>query len=218
MAKFFPQSPRLSYAQLVLPIFRTLLVGGVLVMLALLTGFVAPEPRSLARPVAPARGPLIAATEHPEWKQFLVQAAYRRADEIERLRELPDTATIMPAPPVEEPEPPVAAPEQLASLPPTEIDSTPAEMTGSIDELAAAVMPIDIGEASATELPLTDQELQPPVQRPESLKRQIETRRKLPTRRQAKLRPKAQAQSPQTDFFTTLFGGARNDTAISEQR
>jgi hypothetical protein len=216
MPNFFPQQPRLSYAQLVLPIFRTLLVGGVLVMLALLAGFVAPEPTSLARPIAPARGPLIESTEHPEWKQFLVQAAYRRADEIGRLRDLPDIPTIMPAPPVEEQKPLVAAPEQLANLPPTQTDSTPAEGTESIDEAAAAVMSIDIGEASATELPLNDQELQPPVQRPQSLERLIENR-KLPARRHAKVRAKLPAE-PQADFFTALFGSARNDITAPSQR
>jgi hypothetical protein len=219
MPNFFWQSPRLSYAQIVLPIFRMLVVGGVLVMLALLTGFVAPAPTSPARPVAPARGPLIEATEHPEWRQFLVQAAYRRAGEIDRLRELPDIPTIMPAPPVEESKPVVAAPEQLAKLPPTQTDSTAADVTGSVEDAPGGVMAIDIGEASATELPLKDQELHPPVQRPESLKPLIEGRRNSPPPRHAKLRAKPSAQPQmQPDFFTTLFGSARSDNTASAQR
>jgi hypothetical protein len=35
--------------------------------------------------------------EHPGvWRQFVLQAAYRRADEIERLRDLPDKPMRMP--------------------------------------------------------------------------------------------------------------------------
>src|SRR5690349_8254100 len=126
MPNFFLQSPRLSYAQHVLPLFRTILVGGVLVMLALLAGFGAPRPAtSSARLPSPARGPLINAAEHPEWKQFLIQAAYQRSDAIERLKELPDTPTIVPAPaieapPAKEPEPSVTEqapkPQQVTAL------------------------------------------------------------------------------------------------------
>src|SRR6185503_11015358 len=114
MPNFFLQSPRLSYAQHVLPLFRTIFVGGVLVMLALLAGFGAPRPAtSSARLTPPARGPLINAAEHPEWKQFLIQAAYQRSDAIERLKELPDAPTIVPAPVVEAP---AAAAERQPSI------------------------------------------------------------------------------------------------------
>jgi hypothetical protein len=47
----------------------------------------------------PARGALIDRTEHPEWRQFLIQAALRRAGEVDRLRDLRDTV-IRSEPPV----------------------------------------------------------------------------------------------------------------------
>ena len=41
-----------------------------------------------------ARGALMQINEHPEWRQFLLLAATRRADEINRLRELQDDETV----------------------------------------------------------------------------------------------------------------------------
>ena len=207
MPIFFLQRPRLSYAQAVLPIFRTLFVGGVLAMLALLAGFVAPAPSTLARPAAPARGPLIEAAQHPEWKQFLVQAAYRRADELERLRELPSAPTIMPVPPRAEPAP--AIPVQVADLPPPHTEVAPEDITGSIDEPTAGEMTIDIGEASATELPVDKLELPMPIQRPETLKRN-ETQRKVINRA---VKRKPAPVKPEPDFLTRLFGGDSTNAA-----
>jgi len=226
MPNFFLQLPRLSYAQDVLPLFRTTLVGGVLVMLALLAGFGTPRPAtSSVRPIFPARGPLIDATEHPEWKQFLIQAAYQRSGEIQRLNELPDTPTIMPAPVVEQPaqdvqsEPPAieeapAAPEreqQVAALAPALDGSLPADPAGSIED-SPTDLPIDIGEASATELPITIQDLPIPIERPQTLKRLNETHRAIKPgkRRQAKAQRPAPAKiqpAQQSDFFGSLFGG-----------
>ncbi len=205
---------RLSYAQLVLPFFRTMLVGGVLIALALLAGFAVPGPATLARPVAPARGPLIEIAEHPEWKQFLLQAAYRRADELDRLRGLPDTPVIVSKPAAEDP-PPVITPDQIAALPPPDAtDTMPADLTGSIDQEPAGALPIDIGEASATELPLKERDIQLPVARPETLQRLNDSRRKIaPHRVRARVKPPAQPQA-EPDFLTKLFGG-QNDQAQS---
>ncbi len=49
------------------------------------------------RGLAHARGPLIDAREHPQWRQFILQAAYGAStDEVERLRDLPTTPVRMP--------------------------------------------------------------------------------------------------------------------------
>jgi hypothetical protein len=225
MPNFFLQSLRLSYAQRVLPLIRMTVAGGVLVILALLAGFGAPGPATPARAVAPTRGPLIDVTEHPEWKQFLIQAAYRRSDELGRLKDLPDTPTIMSAPVIIEvpqsvPEPqqpsaqepsPSSEPQQVAALSPGLDDTLPVDPTGSI-EASLADLPIDIGEASAAELPITIQDLPIPIERPQTLKRFNETHRitKPAKRRQAKAQrpPAAQTQpAQQSDFFSSLFGG-----------
>ena len=212
MSILFLQRLRLSYAQSVLPIFRTLFVGGVLAILALLAGFVAPAPSTLARPVAPARGPLIETAQHPEWKQFLVQAAYRRADELDRLRELPSAPTVRLPPSNLEPAP--AVPVQIADLPPPQTEVAPEDVTGSIDEAVAGEMTIDIGEASATELPVDKFEPPMPVQRPETLKRN-ESQRKAINRRAAKRKPAP--VKPEPDLLTRIFGSGSTERTPDTQ-
>jgi hypothetical protein len=174
-----------------------MLAGGVLAILALLVGFVAPAPSTLARPLPPARGPLIEADQHPEWKQFLVQAAYRRADELGQLRELPSAPTLTP---VATPTVPV----QVAELPPAHTDIDPEEVTGTIDDTAPGGMSIDIGEASATELPVQQLDLPMPIERPETLKRN-QSQLKTPARHVAKRKPAP--VKPEPDFLTRIFGG-----------
>jgi len=198
------------------------LTGGVLVILALLAGFTAPGPQPYVALLA--RGSLIETAEHPEWKQLLVQAAYRRADELDRLRDLPNDPVIMqPAPASAEPAP---AAEQVASLPatPADADNESNDVTGSIDDAPGATIPVEIGEASSIELPLREQELQPPVQGPATLKRPNQSQHKLPNRsriRNAKARvsPPMQQETRQ-DFFSALFGrtGAADKTSAAQSR
>jgi hypothetical protein len=117
-----------------LPILRVLPVGGVLLAIVLLLLALNPPDGSRARMsprVAMVRGAMIDRNEHPEWRQFLILAAIRRADELNRLLALPDDD----------------------------------DQTGSITQApSAATIPIDIGEASSTELPIgKPEEEKPPV-------------------------------------------------------
>ena len=150
---------RLSYAHAMLPILRILPVGGVLLAIMLLALALSPPDGSHAQlrsNVAPVRGAMIERSEHPEWRQFLMLAAIQRADELNRLRELPDTPTHTDAAP--------AAPK-VADLPAERSDTDPEvnDGTGSIAQPPAATIPIDIGEASSVELPVAAAEEKPPV-------------------------------------------------------
>lgn len=167
-----------------LPILRTTLLGSAFLTLALLAGFAVHEPArpQLSHVVAPARGPLIEANEHPEWKQFLVQAAFRRADELERLRDLPASpmiieAAIEPAVINAENIEVAASPEkadepaaQVAALAPERDPEVMEDITASIDGIPTGMIPVEIGASSSAELPLTEHETLPPIRQPETLK------------------------------------------------
>jgi hypothetical protein len=151
--------------------------------LALLAGFAVHEPARphLSHVTAPARGPLIEANEHPEWRQFLVQAAFRRADELERLRDLPASpmiveAAIEPAVTSAETVDATAAAKadepgpQVAALAPEHGPEVMEDITASIDEKPTGMIPVEIGASSSAELPLTEQDMLPQVRQPETLK------------------------------------------------
>ena len=158
---------RLSYAQAMLPILRIIPVGGVLLAIAILILALDPPVGPHAHVTAamtPARGALIAREQHPEWRQFLILAAFRRADALSKLRDLPDTPTrtaplvrpevIAPAKPaVDRP------PEKIAGVHPG--TTTAGDITGSTSSDAA--IPVDIGESSSAELPVIPHKEMPPV-------------------------------------------------------
>jgi len=156
--------------------------------------------------VLPARGALMALSEHPEWRQFLILAANRRADELGRLRYLPDT--------------PAENGQTLAGLPFNRTDADPDDETGSITDMPSATIPIDIGERSSTELPLTQPEEGPPALRaPERTKTPTETRRTA-LRHIRRTRTPAKPEPAATfNLFEFLFAGfqATPQTSISAQ-
>jgi len=144
-----------------LPILRTISVGGVFLAIAILSLALIPPGRSrlqFADSEIPARGVLIDRGTHPEWRQFLILAALRRANELDQLRALPgassDAAPALPTPP---------AGDRIAGLPVLGSEAAPDDETGSINVAPSATMPIDIGETSSFELPVTPAEEKPPV-------------------------------------------------------
>jgi len=96
------------------------------------------------------RGPLISADDHPEWRPFLVQAALRRADEVAKLRDLPERDDAN------------GALLRWVSLPAAPQDHAPADDVDTLKDIPSATLPMDIGEASSTELPVGPVEETPP--------------------------------------------------------
>ncbi len=154
-----------------LPILRTISVGGVLLAITILGLALTPPGTPPVRFVSvdpPARGVLIDQGQHPEWRHFIMQAALRRAGAIDALRELPDTPMRLPripdvAPPYMSPVFPEVWSDEIslrAGLPAP--GDHPEEVTGSISA-APAPIPIEIGEPSSTELPAISPDDKPPA-------------------------------------------------------
>jgi hypothetical protein len=149
-----------------LPILRIIPVGGVTLAIVILLLALSPpggSRPSLPQTMMPAHGALIARADHPEWRQLLVKAALRRADELSQLRQLPDTPiqTDNKSDNVE-----IATPQEadeVAGVPVNQDEAQPEEVTGTITQSPKATIPVDIGEASSTELPLAPKEELPPV-------------------------------------------------------
>ena len=183
-----------------LPILRILPVGGVLLAILILILALSPPDgsrSSMTTAIAPARGALVDRDRHPEVRQFLILAALKRASELSRLRDLPDT-------PAHSDSPPEAA--KVAGLPSTRSNAEPEEI-GSANETPGVSIPIEIGEPSSTELPVTSLEENPPaLKKAESAKTQREIRRRVAHRTRHKV-----AANPgplrQPTLFDYLFGG-----------
>jgi hypothetical protein len=127
-----------------LPILRILPVGGVLLAILILVLALSPPDGSrapLSSAMATGRGVLADRDRQSEVRQYLIHAALKRADELNRLRDLQDT-------------PPRAedAPPKVAGLPTDRTDADPEE-TATIPETPVVTIPIEIGEPSSVELP-----------------------------------------------------------------
>lgn len=181
-----------------LPILRIIPVGGVLLAILILILALSPPDgsrSSLSAAIAPARGALVDRDRHPEVRQFLILAALKRASELSRLRDLPDTPSHSDSPPET---------AKVADLPSG--DAEPEE-PASASETPGVSIPIEIGEPSSTELPVTSQEDTPPiVKKSEATKTQREIRRRAAHR--ARHRVAANSGPPrQLTLFDYLFGG-----------
>lgn len=193
---------------MMLPILRIIPVGGVLLAIMILVlALGAPDgPRSGKGPapgtaMLSARGALQQLDEHPEWRQFLMQAALRRADELAHLRNLPDE-------PIRDATP-TPADEKIAVLPVERGDAEPEDVTGSVNAAPAAILPMEIGETSSTELPnITHEETPPAVKTPVRVKSKIEVKKKT-ARHFRRTKPAAKPPAPApANIFEAIFGTA----------
>jgi hypothetical protein len=193
-----------------LPFFRIIPVGGVLLAIMIVVLALEPpggSPAALTPAEMPARGALMHMNEHPEWRQFLILAAVRRADELSRLLELPDT-------PVRGGSAPTAG--HVAGLPVSRNDSGPDDETGTIKEMPRLTLPLDIGETSSTELTVIMPEEKPPMLKTPERKAPSESRRKTSQRaRQAKT-PAQTQPATQPNLLETLFGGQRTSQPAAQ--
>ncbi len=209
-----------------LPILRIIPVGGV--SLAILLLVLALSPPGGTRPpltptMMPTRGVLITRSHHPEWRQLLINAALRRAEELSELRLLPDSPLPNTASePGKAPTEDAQKPPEVAGVPANQSDAQPEDVTGTIVQSPDAAIPVGIGEASSSELPVIPQEERPPVirtperSRPpqESLNVAPEPAKPAPegqkstVRHTRRARVTANSAAPiQFNLFQALFGG-----------
>jgi len=179
-----------------LPILRILPVGGVLLAILILVLALSPPDATrspLTAAIAPARGALVNRDHHEEQRQFLIHAALKRADELNRLRDLPDT-------------PARSSEAQVAGLPSERSDTDPDE-PASTNEMPSGSIPVEIGEPSSTELPVTlhQEDNTPPTKRPERDKREV--RHRAVHRVHRTRVTTGAAPSQRANFFEIFFGG-----------
>jgi len=191
-----------------LPILRVLPVGGVfLAILILALALIPPDgPRApLNTTMVPARSALVDVGHHPETRQFLIRAALKRADELNRLRELPDTPTrTKPAQAA-----PAADKPKIAALPSDRTEADPEETATPI-EAPSVRIPVETGESSAPNLPVAPKETNAPAEKTEPAKKAEQARpaaQDIRRRAQRPRRAKAAAAQPQFNLFEVLFGG-----------
>ncbi len=173
-----------------LPGLRLIFGGFCAALIGLMTGLgLVATSRSYVTPAGaalPARGALIEHANHPEWKQFLVHAALRRADELNRLSELPGRV------------PGRNGGAYLANMPTRNLDFAPDDETGSVTRTPGVTIPIDIGVTSSTELSVPG--LQPPQVKPERAKPPVASEGKS----SRKIRPRA--AKPASTATPSLLG------------
>jgi len=177
-----------------LPILRILPVGGVLLAIFILVLALSPPDGSrtpLNSAIVPARGALLDRDRHPEVRQLLIYAALKRADELNRLRDLPDS----PLP-------------RVAGLPNNRSDPNGNETPG-------VNVPVEIGKPSSTGLPVAD-----PADKTRAANNPDPTaqreRRRVHRVRAAKATAK---NGQQFNFFEMLFSGQQTQSpATNAQR
>jgi hypothetical protein len=193
-----------------LPILRILPVGGVLLAIVILVLALSPPDgsrSSMTAAIAPARGALVDRDRHPEVRQFLILAALKRASELSRLRDLPDS-------PIRSDDPPEA---KIAGLPSERTDAEPEE-TAPVNETPSVSIPIEIGEPPSAELPVASPEEAPPaIKKPEAAKTLREIRHR--TAHRARHRVAANTGlSRQPTLFDYLFGGQQYQPTYNGQQ
>ena len=185
-----------------LPILRILPVGGVLLAILILVLALSPPDGSrapLSGAMATGRSVLPDRDRQFEVRQFLIHAALKRADELNRLRELPDTPTR-----TEEP-PPI-----VARLPSDRSDADPEE-AATTPESPVVSIPIEIGEPPSVELPTaapqaSPKEDAPAVKKAEPAKPQRDARRRVYRARHTMVAAKP-PQPRQYGFLEMFFWG-----------
>jgi hypothetical protein len=188
-----------------LPILRILPVGGLLLAILILVLALSPPDGSrvpLASAIVPSRGALLDRERQAEARQFLIHAALKRADELNRLRELPDT--------------PARSDNErstVASLPGDRSEADPEE-PASINEAPVVSIPVEISEPSSAELPVAAREESAPATKKTepAAKSQRESHRRI--HRIRRVRAPANPTPPRPfNFLEALFGAPQHQQA-----